>query len=391
MDLDTLSSATDVLRTGRMTPEASFLLAALREPGTRPPASVDWDALVVLAESHGVLPLFCRSLPGQLPAELVARYRSRWVLSLSLARELEGILGHFERHGVEILPLKGPVLADLLYGEVSLRPSDDLDLLVRREEFSRAEALLAELGFEPASNADDYHRNFRRNGIFVELHFAIASPSAPHFDLPGAWARARRLEFHGHPIRFLSPVDLVLYLALHGIKHRFARLIWVLDVARALQPMDESSASRLLGQASARQLRNILLTACEVAHRSFAIELPPAIGEALRTQPALAARAVSIADGILDTVADPTTSVHDAGYYLQLADNPGHRWRQRFQFFLPTRQDYRWVARHRIHRSCAPFVRPFRLLLKYGPVPAFRTLFSRWAKIWESPQRFRRP
>ncbi len=360
-----------------MKQEAEFLLASLGQGGVSAPAGLDWDALLLLAESHGVLPLLQASRPSQLPVSFVNRVRDRCALSLSLTRELEGLLEQFERHKIDVMPLKGPVLAELLYGNIWSRPSDDLDLLVYPEEFARAEALLLALGFAPIGAADEYHRDFERDGVFVELHFAIAAPSALGFDLRGAWARSRTIQFRGTPVYFFAPIDLILYLSLHGLKHRFAKLIWVLDLVHALKALNESEAASLLNQASARQLKNLLLTSCEIARRSFGVKLPDGVELALRSQPELAAKAAAIADGILATVADPTTSVYDASHYLELADNPGHRWRQRFRFFLPTRQDYQWAARHHLHPKCAPLLRPFRLLCKYGPVPVLRTLFPR--------------
>jgi hypothetical protein len=357
--------------------EADYLLASLRQGGTPVPSSVDWEALLLLAETHGVLPLFYRSQAGQLPAAFVNHFRDQCALSLSLASELEGLLEQFEKDKIEVMPLKGPVLAELLYGHGWARPSDDLDLLVHLEEFPRAKASLEELGFAPIGEADEYHLAFERNGIFVELHFGIASPSALLFDLAGAWARSRTVEFRGHRIRFFSPVDLILYLSLHALKHRFAKLIWVLDVVHGLEALSESEASSLLGQASAHQLKNLLLTSCEIARRSFDVILPDGVDRAIQAQPELAANAAVLADGVLATIADPTTSVHDASYYLQLADNSGDRWRQRMRFFRPTQQDYQWAARYRLHPKCTPVLRPFRLLCKYGPSPVFRTLFPR--------------
>jgi Uncharacterised nucleotidyltransferase len=358
-----------------MKPEADYLLASLRQGATSNRPSVDWEALLLLAESHGVLPLFQRSRTEQLPAAFSNRFREQCARSLSLAHELEELLEQCEKHKIEVMPLKGPVLAELLYGDVWARPSDDLDLLVRPEEFSRARALLEELGFTPVGEVDEYHLGFERNGIFIELHFAIASPSALHFDLAGAWDHSRTVRFRGHSIRFFSPVDLILYLSLHALKHCFAKLIWVLDVVHGLEALSESEASSLLSQASTQQLKNLLLTSCEIARRSFEITLPADVDEAIQSQPELAANAAILADGILATIADPTTSVQDAGYYAQLADNCGHRWRQRLRFFKPTQQDYQWATRHRLHPKCMPLLRPFRILYKYGPSPVLRTLF----------------
>lgn len=358
-----------------MTPEAKFLLSSLQLGATSASTGLNWDLLLELAESHGVLALFYKAHDGQLPDNFVGHFRERWALSLFLARELEGLLREFAARGIEVLPLKGPVLAELLYGQVTLRPSDDLDILVREEDFAQAELLLLELGFEPLGPADDYHRDFVRNGTYVELHFGIGSPSAPNFDLPGAWARARRLEFRGCAIRFLSPVDLILYLSLHGLKHRFARLIWVLDISRALEALDPSDTVALLEEAGTQRLRNVFLLSWEITRRSFGTRLPPNVEATVRARPELVRRAGTWADRILAAAGDPTTAVHDVSSYLQLADNPGHRWKYRLQFFAPTQQDYQWAARHHLHPRCVPLLRPLRLLMKYGPAPALRTLF----------------
>ena len=47
-----------------MTPEAELLLSTLRRIETRAQVSIDWHSLLVLAESHGVLPIFCREYRG---------------------------------------------------------------------------------------------------------------------------------------------------------------------------------------------------------------------------------------------------------------------------------------------------------------------------------------
>jgi hypothetical protein len=361
-----------------MTPEAEFLLLCLLHGPAAPSAPLDWELLLALADSHGVLPLFYREYPaqnGDLPDKFVRHFREQWTFSLFLASELEGLLKEFAARGIEALALKGPVLAELLYGHTTLRPSCDLDLLVSREDFTRAELLLIELGFEPIGVADDYHRDFGRNGTFVELHFGIGSPSSPNFDLHGAWTRARNLEFRGQPVRFLSPVDLVLYLSLHGLKHRFARLVWVRDISRGIEALNPSDTLALLEEADTQRLRNVLLLSCEIARRTFGTALPPNINAALRARPHLAREAGTWADRILATVADPTTEFQNVSSYLQLADTPGHRWRHRLQFFVPTQQDYLWAARYHIHPKCMPLLRPLRLVIKYGPAPALRTLF----------------
>jgi len=43
---------------------------------------------------------------------------------------------------------------------------------------------------------------------------------------------------------FSNP-DLLIYLIIHGVNHEFARLIWVLDVARALADLSDDDLNEV--------------------------------------------------------------------------------------------------------------------------------------------------
>lgn len=89
-----------------MSPESELLLSTLRCSEADVPASIDWQALLALADSHGVLPIFCKEYRGTLPESFKTRARSEWMTSAFLASELEFLLGHFCVRGLEVLPLK---------------------------------------------------------------------------------------------------------------------------------------------------------------------------------------------------------------------------------------------------------------------------------------------
>src|SRR5277367_4118158 len=202
-----------------MTSESRFLLATLQRGGAVDQASIDWQAILELANSNGVLPLFCKNYSGKLPETFVCRVRSQWIAAAFLTSELEGILQQFCVHCVEVLPLKGPLLAQALYGSPCLRSYDDLDLLVQRRDFNKARSMLTDLGFEPVCQADDYHQPFQRRNTCIELHFSVAPPATPSMDLDRVWDRARVVEFRQQKARFFSNPDLLIYLITHGVKH----------------------------------------------------------------------------------------------------------------------------------------------------------------------------
>ena len=360
-----------------MTSESEFLLATLRGTGTAAPQAIDWQALLELADRHGVLPIFCRNFASKLPEAFVSRVRSQWVLSAILASELEGLLEEFCVRGLELLPLKGPPLSGALYGSPTLRPSDDLDLLVQPQDFIRSQSLLRDLGFEPIDKADDYHQAFQRRGMKVELHFAVAPPSSPAIDLKGAWSRAGVAEFRGQRLRFFAKPDLLIYLIIHGVKHEFARLIWVFDAARVLADLDERELDQVVRMARAIGMEGALLTTCALARFSFLAELPARISAAIARKPVISAQAAVIWERLLEGPANPQTTHQGAGLFLQLEPNARARWAQRLRLFVPSQQDHLWAQDHNINARWMVLLRPLRLLSKHGPGPAWRTLFPR--------------
>src|SRR5208282_477844 len=110
-----------------------------------------------LAEHHGVLPLAARTLIEHargLPAEIERRLRSAYDAnlrrSLWFTAELTRLMQHFEHQGIRLIPYKGPVLAESLYGDAALRSFSDLDFLISPEDFERAKQAIAEIGYRPA-------------------------------------------------------------------------------------------------------------------------------------------------------------------------------------------------------------------------------------------------
>jgi hypothetical protein len=358
-----------------MTPEAEYLLASLRHGAAELPCHIDWDTLFLLADTHGVLPLFYRSYRGTLPGNFVERMREQWASTLYLTNELNRILDRFEEQTIQVIPLKGPVLAQMLYGEVRLRPCTDLDLLVRPQAYERAESALRSMGFQSVTEIDNYHQTFERAGVFVELHFATASPATPYFDLGRAWERSEFADFRGRAVRSLSRSDLILYLALHGLKHRFARLIWAVDLSRVFAKLSDRDFSALLDRAQAERLGNVLLAAYQVTQEAFRFEPFKTAIAALAEKPNISTYATAVVQEMFNKPADPATSVHAIDWCLQVEDSPLQRWKQRFRVLLPSRQDYEWAARYGIHRVWVPVIRPFRLLAKYPAGSALRYLF----------------
>ncbi|HEX3470277.1 MAG TPA: nucleotidyltransferase family protein, partial [Silvibacterium sp.] len=276
---------------------------------------------------------------------------------------------------IEVLPLKGPVLAETLYGDAMMRPCNDLDLLVRREDFQNAEVLLFDMGFVTRAAADDYHRRFLREGVMVELHYGVASPRSILFDVEGLWSRAGQRRFRSELMRVMSEEDLVLFLCHHGLKHGFSRLIWILDVAGALRRAWHRGPEVLMQSARRQGLERVLLIGCEIVRETFPQQLPEGIDTVIAESPMEAERAHQATEWLFAKSAGDSSEFEIFSFYLQTVGSGRQRWRHRLSFLAPTVEDYAWVDRHRIYRGLAPVLRPFRLLRKYGPSRMWKIMF----------------
>ena len=357
--------------------EAALLITCLRGLPFDLPDDTDWRALLALAQENGVLLLVYRSLRAS-GAHMSGFFedvaRECQAVAESLAATLEALLQDFTEHGIEVLPLKGPALALALYGDAALRQSNDVDILVRLDDFSTAEALLLSQGFSALGAASEHDRRFVRGELLVELHFELASPRFFPFDIDGIWSRSRRSDFRGRPARAMSKGDLVLYLCAHGLKHGFSRLIWILDLSHALQGWEPDEYQELMKQARRQGLRPWLLIGCEVVRAMFPQQLPAALDAVIAQSPAARERARQAAARLFTV--DLQVVVNDfRSFYLQAEPNPLARWHYRLRYLTPTYTDYLWARRHRISPRLMVILRPFRLLEKYGLSRVWQILF----------------
>ena len=233
-----------------MTPAAQLLLACARvtpTPESRARvaelvASVDWEEFLALATRHGLLALAHEHLApagDAVPKPVSVRlwtWRERLARqNREMAAELGMLLAALASRAIRALPYKGPALAQELYGDVGLRQFGDLDILVARGDVLRAKAVLearryaSEYPLAPAieraflDSGAQYHLAMAREdrSVVVELHWKIDPDIAVQ---PMDWNAGA-----------LSPSELLLVLLVHGSKHRWSSLGWVVDVAEALR------------------------------------------------------------------------------------------------------------------------------------------------------------
>jgi hypothetical protein len=170
------------------------------------------------------------------------------MLSLQLSGELVSVLRALSEAGIDAMPFKGPTLAALLYGNLSLRQYQDLDILVQRRDLEGARTALLALGFAPVLQIDEdqrasivlsgHHEQLvhASNGTTVELHWSLNNRTLTHDSFEHHWWEHRQaVSIGGVTMRTLDAERLLLYLCMHGGKHSWGRISWLCDLHRALR------------------------------------------------------------------------------------------------------------------------------------------------------------
>lgn len=230
----------------RITPESGRqrLLAAVA--GVSPNEA---RALVDAAETHGLAPLLRRALKSEdvaLPPVLAQTLTALAVRHREASRvhteALIEMADAFDASGVEVVFLKGAVLAHELYPAPELRPRRDIDVLVSpRDAVATLQVLrgLGYEGFDPAAAPRGHHHHLpgvsaRREGfaVAVEVHTDALSHDQPE-RMPLAPVRhaLRRVPVGSRTVLALGHDDMLRHVAAHLLEPgRETRLINVVDL-----------------------------------------------------------------------------------------------------------------------------------------------------------------
>jgi hypothetical protein len=264
---------------------------------------VDWEHLWQLAEAHKLVPLVQHHVAtGALPVPSAPRSALKTLAAangrraLMLTAALLEVVDMCGAEGIPVVPLKGPLLAQHLYGAVAMRQARDLDLLVRQADVARLVRLLQVRGYQlrQSETADldafavkDLHHLTvvePLNGIRLEIHYWLLRPRGRRshgFDDITPWLRPAA--FYGRKVQVLDDEALLVYLCEHGAEHTWGRLEWLAGVNELGRRVDPARAA---GSEFARALGTSkrVRAAMELASRLLAGAPAPASRDLIATR-----------------------------------------------------------------------------------------------------------
>lgn len=331
-------------------------------------SEIDWGHFVELARAHRLLPLIHKhfssldsaTIPERVKQEAVKAYRATAVRMEFLAARLDEINGRLREANIRFVPWKGPHLAKLAYGDMALRPADDLDFLVHPDDMLGAIDALSALGLRPKllmkSSTQSRYLAAGYEYIMVspdsDLHVELTSrPIPPPSPLDG-----NLLDIWNSDSGILTPERYFIFLCMHGAKHCWDRLIWISDLCAFLSSHPQLSEDLIEDIARATSVQNTLGAAKTLM---IAAGFRPATLKRNSMSPPLSTlvRNSLCAEGLSAW----EKTLRHLSMYSRFIDKVRHvaRW-----LFAPTFSDWEAVDLPSRFQALYWIVRPFRILTR---------------------------
>ncbi len=347
---------------------------------------IDWPRFLALATNHHVIPLAYQALKsesetgsGGVPAAWIAQLRSLQMSITAHNLRATALLHRLQRlmelNGIQLVPIKGPALAILAYGDVALRQFEDLDLIVRREDLLRAIDLLEQDGYELREIADSVNR--KRYGATLQ-NWSLQKPGSAPLDLKPvlishALCRPSSADFMASACRRVpidekrslfapGPEAMLLAVCIDGANEMWFKLSSVADVGALLAEYADLDWRGFLEEAArAGQKRSLLVGAC-VAQELLRCDLPPAFREGERRDPAARRLAQQAANRLRVSAPRHSFIARQSGFALQTRERMRDRWRFLSRLsFVPGAFELAAIPLPGILYPLHSLLRPFRL------------------------------
>jgi hypothetical protein len=295
-------------------PEVKLLLACARTNITDENAEyiksliakgINWQYLTKTAYEHALIPLLYTNLNAialfAVPKDHLNQLRKLFYTnaqrSLHLTGELVKLLLLLKKNDILAVPYKGPVLANLLYGNVALRQFCDLDILVQPQDVLKFKQLLISQGYKPQieltkteeaaylKDKSKHTYNFINDskGIMVEVHWRITPRYTSAIEVKYIWENLQSSSFGGMEIYSLSAENWLLLLSTHASRHRWEKLSWLADIAELIRRNPEINWQMLIQQASDFDCRRMLFIGLFLTYKIIGINLPNEVLQAIES------------------------------------------------------------------------------------------------------------
>ncbi|HNT67364.1 MAG TPA: nucleotidyltransferase family protein, partial [bacterium] len=263
-----------------------------------------------------------------LPSDELALLRDLYLRNsghnFRLLHESKKLVKAFADANITMIPFKGPLLGEMVYGDCALRKaSNDLDIVVREDDIQAASEILHRAGYHLCALLTGkqlqkqihlrYHIAFsNHHGVHLELHWHTVPRYLASFSMPEVFDHC--LQVSAADIFFFSFAsdDLFLLLCQHAAKDFWLSLSMVCDLNELLPHLDTAAIEPLLHKSRSHGRLRMVLVGFYLVHALLKTSLPQAVERQISLQPKIRQIGDAISERLFEAKKKPT----ETGYLL---------------------------------------------------------------------------
>ena len=346
---------------------------------------LDWSLIIQSAIHQGILPIFClrilsaaeRGLPPKVLELINAKLQVHRQSIVRLTWKLVQCVEALTSNGIETIILKGPILALQAYGDLNMRQFSDLDILIHQTDFPKVYDLLVKSGYTPVFKLDDRQKNyirrtdnhfqFKRQGDMLEVHWEIGPLENIHpLTAELMWQEINTVQLFDKELWALSLENTILFLCLHGAKHGWKQLKWIVDLAYISRSCHEDDWIRLIEQARRYGLLRQVCLGLLLAEELVDAALPTMIQDNINEDRQAELLASKVKAGLFGDHSQPSL-LESYLFYLQTRERWGDRLHYLIELLLlPKKPDWLMITLPENIYILYYLIRPIRLIYLAG-------------------------
>jgi hypothetical protein len=196
--------------------------------------SIEWEEIIDIAQANRVMTLLFYKIK-QLGLEDRLKPETHRIMSLTyqkgvarnvvLRHVLKDVISSLNQHGIKAVILKGAInFCEDIYDNWNLRSMEDLDILIKEEDFPAARKCMQAAGLKYIGGRipDNLSEDFEGRDMAVDMHYLpVPRKYIGLFDMDAFWADTIVVEMDGVKMHAPCPTDQIYHKFVHDmIRHQ---------------------------------------------------------------------------------------------------------------------------------------------------------------------------
>lgn len=254
-----------------------------------------WMKVIQLADQHKLIPSLYKGLkdvkdtiPNEYFKPLKIKYEEKVYKSLRQSAEMSQVAMELNKVKIDFYLLKGPFLSVQLHSDLISRQFSDLDIVVNEAHLDRAILVLHSLGYQGGEllfsmnppqkkyylrYINDISLMHYSRGL-IELHWRVFPPGLVDPTFSDLFRnKVEVITIGGEKIPGILPTYHLLYMIVHGYRHRWYRLSWLWDVVCLFRKLQIKELEEVYELAFSQNLLIPFHQALHLGHELFDLNI----------------------------------------------------------------------------------------------------------------------